>query len=803
MTYKIRTILPIILTLAICSALGKHLKHVAGLTIHEVPCDHEHKNCRCDENAEVCEFLLVIEKRNTFIRYAVDEEFNELGERGTMYYFDNAGNLVPHPFADSFCIDDPNCTEAVTADAATNRPYIAINGHFPGPNLIVHYNQTLSVNVVNRLEQETTSMHWHGIHQKSTPWMDGVEQITQCGIPPGASFRYIFKAIPTGTFWYHSHTGAQRTEGMFGGLIILETNQAQIKEALGEFHDEPENHTLSILEWFPTNTLEYFPRILTSNRFFQPTPPGPIDFSTFGIIAPDGSQNGNLFLYSGLINGKGKRRNTNEYPYIKSRLSVFSVDPGEVYRFRLIGAQGLFFFRFSIDEHDLEVIATDGYLTQPVTADYIAFHSGERFDFLLRAKNSSQLTRKDFWIRAEVWAIFSGAYPFGPLPGLPPYRVLTELSAEAILHYNTPGSEPPTSSQYEAIKDASIPKSTECTSSRPCQVVNCPFMIHRNYNISCVFTDQLKLLFPAPDDELPLNAPEPDGLELFFNFASDGVGLHNSVNGRRMRFPSVPSQLLTDPVERDAFFIREGCKNVHDREVCRNAFNSIILPECHCAHVANVPAFGTTTRFVISSLGPQADTLHPIHLHGHSFFVLEIGFPDYNGTTGLKACHNDSLDCFIPAGVDRCRYVGLPPAQRHYSCNNPEWRPGMEPVFGNASNKIDAYTIRKDTVTIPGGGYVVIQFLADNPGHWFMHCHMETHTMQGMGVIINEAFGQQTPPPPGMHTCGNFSWDLEQFYNKILNPGPEKGKRPRYRNKTKFEWAYIKFISFLALDHGF
>ena len=37
----------------------------------------------------------------TFIQYAVDEEFNELGERGIMYYFDNTGNLVPHPFADS------------------------------------------------------------------------------------------------------------------------------------------------------------------------------------------------------------------------------------------------------------------------------------------------------------------------------------------------------------------------------------------------------------------------------------------------------------------------------------------------------------------------------------------------------------------------------------------------------------------------------------------------------------------------------------------------------------------------------
>ena len=63
MAYKIRAILLIILTLAICSVLGKeHLKHVAGLTIHKVPCDHEHKNYRCKENADVCEFQLAKEQ---------------------------------------------------------------------------------------------------------------------------------------------------------------------------------------------------------------------------------------------------------------------------------------------------------------------------------------------------------------------------------------------------------------------------------------------------------------------------------------------------------------------------------------------------------------------------------------------------------------------------------------------------------------------------------------------------------------------------------------------------------------------
>src|SRR5262249_15588178 len=34
---------------------------------------------------------------------------------------------------------------------------------------------------------------------------------------------------------------------------------------------------------------------------------------------------------------------------------------------------------------------------------------------------------------------------------------------------------------------------------------------------------------------------------------------------------------------------------------------------------------------------------------------------------------------------------------------------------------------RKDTINVPSKGEVVIQWLADNPGRWFFHCHIEWH----------------------------------------------------------------------------
>lgn len=63
------------------------------------------------------------------------------------------------------------------------------------------------VDVENSLQSEETTLHWHGHHQRGTPYMDGVPFVTQCPIPSGNSFRYHFRAAHAGTHFWHSHTG--------------------------------------------------------------------------------------------------------------------------------------------------------------------------------------------------------------------------------------------------------------------------------------------------------------------------------------------------------------------------------------------------------------------------------------------------------------------------------------------------------------------------------------------------------------------------------------------------------------------
>ena len=59
------------------------------------------------------------------------------------------------------------------------------------------------------MKSESITIHWHGLHQKGTPYMDGTPYVTQCPILPQDSFRYQFKAAPHGTHMWHGHVGKQ------------------------------------------------------------------------------------------------------------------------------------------------------------------------------------------------------------------------------------------------------------------------------------------------------------------------------------------------------------------------------------------------------------------------------------------------------------------------------------------------------------------------------------------------------------------------------------------------------------------
>lgn len=73
--------------------------------------------------------------------------------------------------------------------------------------LQVCYNDVVIVDVRNHMPGREIAVHWHGILQHETPYMDGVPLITQCPISEGQEFRYNFTVDTAGTHFYHSHSG--------------------------------------------------------------------------------------------------------------------------------------------------------------------------------------------------------------------------------------------------------------------------------------------------------------------------------------------------------------------------------------------------------------------------------------------------------------------------------------------------------------------------------------------------------------------------------------------------------------------
>ncbi|XP_078351402.1 uncharacterized protein LOC144636140 [Oculina patagonica] len=718
----------------------KYLSEDQDMLKETLNCFDADSSCECSKKADVCIFNLEIDEIRTFTSYqklVVDKTTGIVsrGVRGVTYYFNNSGTALPlQTGRECSTLDSTKCTDPQFIDGKTYRLAIAVNGQIPGPTLIVHEEQIVVIHVHNNLTTEGISIHWHGMHQRGTAFFDGVGQVTQCQIGPSSSFSYMYRARPSGTFWYHSHSGAQRTDGFYGALIVKESPQRirRIKARLrkhgafkGPLKDLPEKHTISLLDWQEETGLDLLSKVQGGVGFYPDTLPGevptPDDEPYRPSVSADGAGVGPIPYFSGLINGKGRHA---DVPYRKTRLSVFTVEPRNTYRFRLIGAQGLYAYRFSIDGHKLTVVGTDGYWIQPVEdVDYIIIHSGERYDFLLSAKKTFR--QKDYWMRAETLEIErSGAGP--------PYKSPGHV-AEAILHYKQDEDSGDSdidvpSTEYAAIKCKSPPR--QCTEALPCKAVNCPFKdFHPSYNISCTNVDSLRLLEPTLSDELPDANPEEDcaNCTFFINFSFEGDSDTSSVNGRNFILPSSPPQI-------------QPKKFYEDDTICNLTTDcNPFTPACSCAHVIDIPQ-NKTIQMVFSAIGVRGSA-HPIHLHGHTFHVVHVGYPEYDQTTGFITERTSDIDC----DDKNCANQDC----NRQRCTRPSWKE-------HKKFDIDEYTIRKDTVMLPAGGYVVINFLSDNPGWWFLHCHIEIHQLQGMALIVNEASNDPPYAPAGMKQCGNF-----------------------------------------------
>uniref|UniRef100_A0A7N0SXQ3 Laccase n=1 Tax=Kalanchoe fedtschenkoi TaxID=63787 RepID=A0A7N0SXQ3_KALFE len=119
--------------------------------------------------------------------------------------------------------------------------------------------------------------------------------------------------------------------------------------------------------------------------------------------------------------------------------------------------------------------------------------------------------------------------------------------------------------------------------------------------------------------------------------------------------------------------------------------------------------YNSTVEMVFQGTNVVGGIDHPMHLHGYNFYIVGSGLGNFNPVR------------------DPLTYNLVDPPQRN-------------------------------TVIVPINGWTAIRFRANNPGVWFMHCHLERHMTWGMDTVILVKNGgtRKTsilPPPDYMPPC--------------------------------------------------
>ncbi|PQE10386.1 multicopper oxidase protein [Rutstroemia sp. NJR-2017a WRK4] len=471
-----------------------------------------------------------------------------------------------------------NIENSTAAPDGIERIVLTVNGTVPGPTIIADWGDTVRVHVTNNMgksnfsapfmyQNNGTSIHFHGIRQNYTNYMDGVASVTQCPTAPGDSFTYEWRATQYGSSWYHSHFYVQAWDGIFGGIIINGPATANYDEDLGN---------LFLNDW---------------------------SHQTADQLALEAATSGPPTLDNCLINGTNTWTEDDD-TVVGSRFETTFVS-GTRYRIRLVNGAADTHFRFMIDNHTLEVIAADFVPIVPYNTTAVSIGMGQRYDVIVTATEETG----NFWLRAIPQESCSDNDNVDNILG--------------IIRYDSSSTDDPTTSAYD-------------------------------------FTDSC-------DDEaigtvvpyLALAASTGD----VENDEAVTLGQANNEIYWYMAGTSFLSQWDYPTVLQAA----EGNDTWGTDQ-----------------HVVQLPTANEWVYFIIQTAFAQA---HPIHLHGHDFWVLAQGTGTYDAST-------------------------------------------VDLTLTNAP--------RRDVAMLPASGYLVLAMYTDNPGAWLMHCHIAWHTSEGFALQLLE-----------------------------------------------------------------
>jgi len=251
---------------------------------------------------------------------------------------------------------------------------IGINDTVPAPLLRLREGQTVRLNVVNELDEDS-SIHWHGLLVPAQ--FDGVPGVSFPGIKPHSNYLYEFPIRQSGTYWYHSHSGFQEQLGLYGPIVIDPADSDPVRS--------DREHVLVLADHSALSPDTLFRRIKVD--------PGHFNFqrqTLAGLLAgrdqplkerldwggmrmdPTDISDVTGAVYTYVVNGHGPRDNWT---------ALFR--PGERVRLRIINASAMTNFNVRIPGLRLSIVQADGQNVRPVEVEEFQIGVAETYDAIV------------------------------------------------------------------------------------------------------------------------------------------------------------------------------------------------------------------------------------------------------------------------------------------------------------------------------------------------------------------------------------------------------------------------------------
>jgi len=503
------------------------------------------------------------------------------------------------------------------------RPMVTINGQFPGPMIECNEGDTLVIEIDNQ-SVNATSMHFHGIYQNGTNFMDGTTGMTQCPIAPNGKFRSQFTVKgQSGTYYYHGHQAVQIADGLYGPLVIHSRDERKLQRL-----PYATDRVVMLQDYYYDLSSGLLKSALEPGSESSPIPNGAL---INGLNSRDCSK----------VSGRMCDNSTTSLPSI-------DLTANESHRLRFINVGAFAWFQVELDEHKFAITEVDGTDIEPAYDTRMMISPAQRYSMIV----STDQPRDSFWLRARM---VTHCWKEPKLPGQGADVV------KAVVTYT------------------SRTKSTKALNAQPTSrswaqgmEVQCRDMNITNY-------------VPVSHDPAPETADY--SYYLRSNLEIGDWRLERGFFNKSTFRPNLQQPTLHRTVE--------GLRSGNQTFTASSSINGV-----------NSVAYDLKNDFLIQHSGIKVVDLvvqnfdegnHPMHLHGHKFWVLGQGhgmFPGYQSLglqaegRGVLASHEDALN-------------GL---------------------------------IRRDVATAEGFGWLALRFIADNPGVWAFHCHMAWHSEAGLAM---------------------------------------------------------------------